>query len=203
MTTTISLPTNFDDMVKAMLKCEQTKGQSVYQHGVSVYKHLQQLIAHIKNDEDLIDWKIPTWLLKYGKQIVDNLHQDEDLSLYCLYHDCGKPFCKTIDENGKVHFPNHAEVSKDVWLSVGGSQIVANLIGDDMVIHTASSEEISEKLKEWSMQDACALLLIALAEIHSNAKLFNGIDSQSFKTKFKTIERRGNQICKFLFGEVT
>lgn len=70
-----------------------------------------------------------------------------------------------------------------------------------MVIHTASAQEIDQYLQIWAPQDACTLLLAALAELHSNAKLFGGSDTTSFKSKFKQIERRGNQICKFLFKE--
>ena len=69
-----------------------------------------------------------------------------------------------------------------------------------VVIHTATAEEIDKKLEEdWTEQDACTLLLAALAEIHSNAKMFGGIDSTSFKMKWKQLDRRGKQICKKLF----
>jgi hypothetical protein len=44
------------------------------------------------------------------------------------------------------------------------------------------------------------LLVAALAEIHSNAQLFGGIESVSFKSKWKNWDRRGKQIMK-IFGE--
>lgn len=182
-----------------MLQCEQTPGQSVYQHGLSVEKHINDLISHLKFDTPLEGWKIPDWLIKYRQEILSNYYKDK-ISLYARFHDCGKPYCRIVDEDGKVHFPNHAEVSKQVWLETGGDQIVGNLIGWDMCLHTANAQEI-ERLcsEEWTVQDAATLLLAALAEIHSNAKMFGGIESQSFKIKFKQLDRRGKQICKHYF----
>lgn len=203
MTTTLSLPVSFDEMVHSMLRCEQTAGQSVYQHGRSVYDHLFILIDALKNNQELSksSWKLPDWIFEYKPQILDNIHSEEILQLYTLYHDCGKNLCKIIDEDGKIHFPNHAQVSKEVWLYVGGNLIVGDLIGWDMILHQASSIEIGQQCEIWTVKDAVTLLLASLAEIHSNAKIFSGIDSISFKAKFKQIERRGKQICKFFFNK--
>jgi hypothetical protein len=54
--------------------------------------------------------------------------------------------------------------------------------------------------EEWSAKDAITLLIAALAEVHSNASLFGGIESTSFKIKWKTIDKRGRQICKRYFS---
>lgn len=226
-------------MAADMLRCEQTQGQSVYQHGLSVRKHFFELIDHLQNGHPLEGWRVPKWLEEYGPEIIKNLHDMETISNYTLYHDCGKPYCRTVDADGRVHFPNHAEVSRDVWMNVGKSKVVGHLIANDMVIHTATAEEITYKITsdecaecdgtglsdeplycggeyngmancvhcdrgytrkaEWSKQDALTLLLAALAEIHSNAKMFGGIESSSFKSKWKKIDRRGNQICKHYF----
>ncbi len=180
---------NFDDMVAAMLKTEQTPGQSVYQHGLSVQQHFLELI------DNPIDRKLPDWFLQNKEELLNNLHPQEIINLYLLHHDCGKPLCKTI-EDGKTHFPNHAQVSKETWLSVGGDPIIANLIGWDMILQ-ANASEIDEYLKVWTKQDAYTLLLASLSELHSNAKMFGGTTSDSFKIKFKQIDRRGKQICKF------
>lgn len=176
-----------------METCDQTKGQSVYQHGVSVNLHVNQLISG-----DTSDWKLPDWFDRYKSDLLKNTHSREIIDDYTIFHDCGKPFCKTIDEDGKTHFKNHAEVSKKTFLEYDGNHVVAKLIGDDMVIHTDTADQIQSKIEnDWTIQDACTLLIVALSEIHSNAKLFGGIDSISFKQKFKKIEQRGKQICKF------
>lgn len=184
------------DLAIAMLKCEQTKGQTVYQHGMSV-KHYFDLIIN-----DRIDGRLPSWLCEYKDLVFKNLHNENIILEYTLYHDCGKPHCKIIDADGRSHFPNHAEVSRKLFLDAGGNPIVANLIGWDMVLHCASADEIQSLCEnDWTIQDACTLLIASLAEIYSNSQLFGGQETISFKSKFKTLERRGRQICKHYFKE--
>lgn len=61
-----------------------------------------------------------------------------------------------------------------------------------MCLHTDSSEQIDFNLKNvWSKKDAYTLLLVSLCEIHSNASMFGGIESVSFKSKWKKIDQRG------------
>jgi len=193
----MTLTNSFDEMVSAMLSCEQSPGFSVYQHGVSVSKFFFDLIGDVQSNQ----WKLPDWFAVHKQQIIQNIHQTETISKYLLFHDCGKSASKTIDDNGKVHFPNHAEISGDIWESVGGDHVVGRLIRNDMVLHTATAEEITNKLNDWSIQDACTLLLAAFSEIHSNANMFGGINSISFKVKLKQLDRRGKQLCKYYFRE--
>jgi hypothetical protein len=40
------------------------------------------------------------------------------------------------------------------------------------------------------------LLLTGLCELHSNAQMFGGIDSTSFKIKFKQLERLGKKVIE-------
>jgi hypothetical protein len=189
-------------MVRAMLKCEQTKGQSVYQHGQSVLIHYQEIVESLKNQKTLSNehWRLPEWLSQYRRQILENLHDQEITSLYALYHDCGKPYCRTVDNLGRVHFPNHADVSASIWELVGCNPTVGKLIRHDMDIHTLTAQEIAHRcVADFSKQDAVTLSIMALAEVHSNARLFGGIDSVSFKSKCKKVCQRGKQICQFWF----
>lgn len=203
MTLTLTAPSSFDKMVSAMLSCEQFPGFSVYQHGVSVSKFFFDLIS----DSQSSQWKLPDWFIAHKQQLIQNLHSTEIITKYLLFHDCGKSESKTIDEHGKVHFPNHAEISKQIWLSVGGDPVVADLIGWDMDIHTFSSVQIDQRCRQdWTIQDACTLLLASLAEIHSNASIFGGmksieenLESISFKIKWKQLDRRGKLLCKYYF----
>jgi len=50
---------------------------------------------------------------------------------------------------------------------------------------------------------AIALLLTGLAEIHANADMFGGIDNDSFKIKWKQIDKRGRAILKILACQPT
>ena len=181
-----------------MKLCLQTETQSVYQHGVSVYQHTFQIIDYLKTGKIDNDWVIPEWLKTYRTQICSLLMPHSIIEEYTLYHDCGKPYCLIFDEKGHRHFPNHAEVSHQVWLKAGGSPQAAKLMKMDMMIHTMKAAEVEEFV---SHPEAITLLLVSLAEIHSNAKMFGGIDSTSFKIKWNQINKRGKMICLKLFSK--
>ena len=61
----------------------------------------------------------------------------------------------------------------------------------DMDAHLLKSDGVAEFA---ARPQATALLLTALAEVHSNAAMFGGADSDSFKIKAKHLDRRGGQV---------
>jgi hypothetical protein len=85
-----------------MTECEQTKGQSVLEHGISVKNYLFDLINHLRSNTPLkYEWNLPDWVLENKDLLLSSLPDDETLELYTIYHDCGKPFCLETDENVK------------------------------------------------------------------------------------------------------
>jgi hypothetical protein len=65
----------------------------------------------------------------------------------------------------------------------------------DMDIHILSADA----LKEFSERpEAISLLITGLAEIHSNASMFGGIESTSFKIKWKHLNKRGRQLLNLM-----
>lgn len=66
-----------------------------------------------------------------------------------------------------------------------------------MLIHCGSSEDIAKFTKE-NPQLAVNLLISALSEVHSNCKMFGGVESTSFKIKLKKVDQRAKQIFKLL-----
>jgi hypothetical protein len=177
----------------AMRNCQQTPSQNMLQHGISVARYYTELSKHRYTPTKLISWKLPDWI--FSKTLWDNVFNDSIMLTYLIYHDLGKPFCHTIDSAGKHHFPNHASVSKSVWNSINGSQIVGNLIGMDMDIHTLSDCDL---VSFANRPEAASLLIAGLCELHSNANMFGGIDSVSFKIKYKHLNRRGKKIVALL-----
>jgi hypothetical protein len=185
-------------MVRQMLICEQTSGLSVWGHGLAVKEHTQSLIDELKGNYPLGEgWRLPSWFVDNKEFIKTNLHEEQTIQLYTQCHDCGKILCRTIDETGKIHFPNHAQFSKDLFLSLTGNKEVSDLIGWDMVLHSSTAEEIESFCHIWTVKDAITLLIVGLAELHANSKMFGGIDSISFKSKWKNLERRGKQVLRF------
>jgi hypothetical protein len=182
-----------------MKSCEQTKGQSIYEHCWSVWEYFQDLHNHLRYGNPLeYTWKLPDWIYTYKEELLEKLLYLDTIEEYLKFHDCSKPFIKTTDINGKVHFPNHAEKSSEIWLQAGGSKQSAELIRMDMEIHTINADDLCEFC---SREECITLLLSGLAEIHSNAEMFGGIGSTSFKIKWKQIDRRGRAICKKLFTQ--
>lgn len=183
-----------------MSNCEQTQGQSVLEHGISVKNYLFDLINHLRQGTPLVyDWRLPDWLVDNKDFILSSLPDDETLELYTVFHDCGKPFCREVDENGKAHFPNHSEVSYSYFKQIFDNDVAAELIRHDMDIHLLKSDGVPDFCKN---PYALTLLLTGLAETHSNASMFGGIDSTSFKIKNKNISKRGKQIINNLKNKI-
>ena len=94
----------------------QTSGISVMQHGEIVWARLQELLNFLEGQELQGQWRFPSWLLEFKQEIRNKLLSKEILKQYTIYHDCGKPFCRIVDADGKQHFPEHAQKSHDVYL---------------------------------------------------------------------------------------
>jgi hypothetical protein len=179
-----------------MINTEQTKGLSVLDHGFLVSEYFLDLYNHIIQGKDLNNkWKLPEWF--YDPIILGHFNTlNLDLcSQYQVYHDCGKPYCLTIDDEGKRHFPDHSNKSYSIYTQVFGKNDfhhkVAELIKDDMLIHLLKNEGVSDFIKN---KNHLTLLLTGLSEIHANSEMFGGIDSTSFKIKWKHINKRGKAI---------
>lgn len=161
------------------------------EHGQSVLSYYDDLMRPITmGREPKLEWRLPDWVNKINPE---DLLDYETVREYLIYHDCGKPFCKTIDQEGKQHFPGHAEISYRRWLQYSTDTTIANLIRSDMDIHTLRSEDIEEFKKR---PEAITLLVAALCEIHSNSQMFGGIESTSFKIKWKHLNKIGRRLTE-------
>lgn len=181
-----------------MLTCFQFKDMNVLEHGQSVHEWYCDLNNYIFHGKPLkLKWRFPKWFedAQSNTIIKENLLDFDILKTYQIYHDCGKPLCRTVDENGNQHFPNHAAISKEWWLECSnGSPTalqIAELIGMDMDIHMLKFKGVDEFANR---KEAISLLLTGLCEIHSNACMFGGIDSIGFKIKWKQLDKIGKHI---------
>ena len=193
-----------------MMECEQTKGQNVLQHGRSVREHYFTLVQHLKGNVNLHEtsnWKIPAWVDEYAEEILATLPSNYVMDRYLTLHDNGKPYVREVDEDGRVHFPNHPDSSYKMFLenfatpnadaeTEHAENLIAYMIQHDMDIHMLKAEGLEEFAKR---PTAFAHVLAGLSEVTSNAAMFGGIDSTSFKIKYKQIDQRGRALCKILF----
>lgn len=185
----------YKQLIADMKSCEQTKGMSVLEHGNMVRDYFHDLYYHLYEDTPLsFNWKLPDWVYENKQLIINKLVDDYTMQEYLIMHDCGKPYCKIIDNDGKQHFPDHATISYLTYIRLyPEKKIVAELIKQDMDIHCLKSDGLEEFSKN---PLAITLLIAGLCEIHANASMFGGIDSTSFKIKWKQIDRKGKQIFK-------
>ena len=181
----------YEKLIYDMKKCLQTTGMSVYRHGELVVENYNKILNILNEDKKDNNVRLPNNL----KLLLPFLLDRDIIKTYQLFHDCGKPYCLVVDEEGKRHFPNHAIISKMAWEKIYGKDDISELIGMDMDIHLLKNDGIPEfsNRKQWA-----TLVLTGLAEIHANSEIFGGIDSISFKIKYKQIVKRYNAIIKYL-----
>jgi hypothetical protein len=162
-------------------------------HGQSVHDYFLDLKSHVQSGSRLrLEWKLPEWILSPALWL--NLVPETILEEYQVFHDCGKPYCRTTDLEGRVHFPDHAAWSEAIWNQVGTAE-AARLMGMDMDVHLLKGEGVADFA---ARPEAASLLITGFCEVHANAAMFGGIESTSFKMKWKHLDRRGKQISKLL-----
>jgi hypothetical protein len=187
------------DAVDAMLECHQTAGQNMLQHGESVRDRLFDLLEVTKGHQTKFEWILPEWWLAEAPKLLPLLPDVYTLEQYTTWHDCGKPRCRTVDEEGKVRYPGHAEASSELFRELyPGRECVARLIESDMDFHLLKFDGV----KAFSSKpEAATLLFSALAEIHSNMEMFGGSESISFKIKWKAFRRLAQYVVKALTSQ--
>jgi hypothetical protein len=124
---------------------------------------------------------------------------------YHVYHDCGKPYCLTIDDDGKQHFPNHAYISSITYAKYFSNKIVQKLILHDMNFHIMKSPELDKWLEENKEDKSflASLYLTAWAEIKSNCIMFGGTESIGYKIKEKKLIQVGKKLAKLFDNRYT
>ncbi len=188
--------TTLKDVIIDMINTPQTNTQNVLEHGISINKYFNDLIGERK-----LDWRLPEWFTSNEDFIMSNLHDYSTIQEYQIFHDMGKPYCLEIDSEGRRHFPNHAQVSYETHKKYSNNSTVSDLILKDMVFHTIKADDVQEFINSNDIKTVLTLLVTALCELHSNAAMFGGIESDSFKIKFKQLDRRGKQVLSLIKKE--
>ena len=187
------------DAIEAMENCFQTSGQNMLQHGLAVRDRLFDLIEVTKGHQGKFEWILPEWWSSEAPKLLPLLEDSYILEQYATWHDCGKPLCLQIDEQGKRHYPNHAQASANLFRELyPGHDRAASLIEHDMDFHLLKFDGV-----KWfcSNPQAATLMFAALAEIHSNMEMFGGPESISFKIKWKAFRRLGQSAVRMLSCE--
>jgi hypothetical protein len=177
-----------------MQACEQMQDMSVLAHGESVHHYYCDLRDHILHNAPLSrQWRLPEWC--HDVDLWQQRASEKTIERYQVFHDCGKPYCQTEDKQGRKQFPDHANISADIWKALGQPLDEVALMRNDMIIHTLRGTGIDDFCQ---LTNAATLLITGLCELHSNAAMFGGIESTSFKIKWKNINKFGKRITNNL-----
>lgn len=180
----------------------QSAGQNMLEHGVSVHRHYKEIQKSWEQGsmDSLgnlgIDWGF----------FIKGSWDEATLRRYHIWHDIGKSACRQ-EIDGRVHYPNHAAVSRELYESIFvGDSVVARLIGQDMMLHTFSVEQMQEWLESNKLapdfkRDACTLVITAWAEINSNSQMWGGRESVGYKIKKKKLMRLTKLVHTFLMDQ--
>lgn len=177
-----------------MLTCYQFKDMNMLQHGQAVHHRWLQLSRHLDGEALEGKWRLPSYTQELWNKLRHEIPSAETMKLAQLYHDNAKHECRVIDEQGRQHFPGHAEASYQRFLkhskNILKTIIAAELIRLDMTFHTLRGEELEPY---YHHPLGFTLWLTALCEIHANSEMFGGIESDSFKIKWKRLEKAGKR----------
>lgn len=190
-----------EKVIQDMKTTFQFEKQSIYEHGQSVWSYFEEIEKSLRYGKPTRDdIKIPEHYFTYAVQIMENLFPAKIIREYTVLHDCGKPYCRTVDEEGKQHFPDHANKSYEIYMQTWGDPVVGELIRGDMDIHLLKDDGI-ENFLDKPNQEIVTHLVVGLAELLSNAQMFGGTDSIGFKIKYKNLEKRSKKILARLFAD--
>lgn len=181
-----------------MKSCYQFQNIDMLEHGKMVHHYYLKILNQLESGQG--ELRLPQALINNKNTILSTLFPLNMMKEYHYFHDCGKPFCEIIDDEGKKHFPNHAQISSQIYIQYfnhENSTKIQNLIEKDMFFHSSKMEEIEPWLQQEEKQIIYSLLLTSLAEIYANSSMFGieGTESTSFKIKYKKLDR----ISKKLF----
>lgn len=177
----------------------QFENITIYVHGEMVHDSYLKLINALNNNNEAY---LQKWTGGFSEDfkdlLLENQYDMNTMQQYHIYHDCGKPYCRTIDENGRQHFADHAKVSKEVYEQYFDNATIASLIENDMQFHTLKGEELSSWLEtnKNNKKFLASLYLTAWSEIIANSSMFGGEESISFKIKKKALIKAGKKLIQ-------
>lgn len=172
-----------------MEECHQSAHETVWQHCQSVAKTYFSIL------ETPEKFQLPPIIKDNWNRLTQNQADPAIVREYLTWHDCGKPACVSLVD-GRISFPNHAEVSENLFRKAGGNPESAKFIGLDMVFHLVKPSQVAADLQSLKLTtiETMTLLLTAWAALFSNAEMFGGTNSESFKIKYSQLTARSKKV---------
>jgi hypothetical protein len=178
-----------------MRETYQFQNIDMIEHGIMVNNEYLILLNALKtNDTNYLKSMGFNLTIEQMNFLLENQYDLITMRNYQIYHDCGKPFCKTIDESGKIHYPEHAKKSYEIYGKYFGFDLVAELILNDMNFHILKGDDLYNWIKTKNKSFLASLYLTAWSEIIANSTMFGGFESDSFKIKRKRLIQSGKRL---------
>jgi len=130
--------------------------------------------------------------------VVKSVDNNICLRLAALFHDIGKPFSYSVDQNGVGHFYNHWKKSVEIFesysdnfnLSDDEKKLISNLIFfHDINVDKLKKEELSKMINEIGYKNINLLFSLKRADLLAQApeyhSLLSNIDNQEKKLNLK------------------
>ena len=113
-----------------------------------------------------------TWMDKYLDEHADEYDHDEKvaLRLAAVLHDCGKPYCRSVDEDGVAHYIGHENVGAYdslFYRSTINMMDVAHLIQWHMIPMKWSDKTSEKYQKLWGKRFYDMVMLLHQADVEA------------------------------------
>ena len=141
------------------------------------------------------DWHIYD-VYEHILHVVDNVPSNLILRLSALFHDIGKPFSYTEDENGVGHFYGHWEVSQTIFNEFAEKYIIDKDISDkvskliyyhDINLDKISGDELKKMINIFSKEEIEQLYELKKADLLSQNHKYNYILDEYENQKKKLV----------------
>lgn len=112
-------------------------------------------------------------VFEHTLKVMDNTSSDFILRMAALFHDSGKPYTYSEDENGVGHFYGHPDASKNIFDSISRKykfdektrEAIKNLIFYHDIELSTKRSKMSKLLQKISIEDLRRLFLLKKADI--------------------------------------
>lgn len=114
--------------------------------------------------------------------VVDNVDFDYELRLAALFHDIGKPYVYSEDDDGIGHFYGHWDKSKEIFIDFAKRNRLENdiikrvsklILYHDISIDSMSEEEINNFVSLFSYEELVMLFKLKRADLLAQSNEFH------------------------------
>lgn len=110
---------------------------------------------------------------------VENIENNLILRLTMLFHDIGKPLCKTIDESGKGHFYGHDKISSEIAVvrlnALKYDNTTIKKVRDLILYHDQKIGDTNKSVRKWLKKFGLDMLLDLIKVKEADIKAQNPI----------------------------